>query len=80
MTVLKRNLRQEKTCITNDSAPVCRVARQAIGLPQRIGALQIPQHPSERLTMRQPVVRDGVVAGVLGATAVVAWFLGVDLI
>ena len=30
--------------------------------------------------MRQPVVRDGVVAGVLGATAVVAWFLGVDLI
>ncbi|CAN5766943.1 hypothetical protein BH11GEM1_BH11GEM1_09990 [soil metagenome] len=30
--------------------------------------------------MRHTIVRDGVVAGVLGATAVAGWFLGVDLI
>lgn len=30
--------------------------------------------------MRHSLVRDGVVAGVLGATAVAVWFLGVDLI
>ena len=30
--------------------------------------------------MRHKIVRDGVVAGVLGATAVALWFLGVDLI
>jgi hypothetical protein len=30
--------------------------------------------------MRHSIVRDGVVAGVLGATAVAVWFLGVDLI
>ena len=28
--------------------------------------------------MRNSIVRDGVVAGVLGATAVALWFLGVD--
>ena len=30
--------------------------------------------------MRHTIVRDGVVAGVLGATAVAVWFLGVDLV
>ncbi|MEP6989743.1 MAG: hypothetical protein ABJA80_02350 [bacterium] len=30
--------------------------------------------------MRHSIVRDGVVAGVLGATAVAVWFLGVDLV
>ena len=30
--------------------------------------------------MRHTIARDGVVAGVLGATAVAVWFLGVDLI
>jgi hypothetical protein len=30
--------------------------------------------------MRHSIVRDGVVAGVLGATAVALWFLGVDTI
>ena len=30
--------------------------------------------------MRHTIVRDGVVAGVLGATAVAVWFLGVDLL
>ena len=30
--------------------------------------------------MRHTLVRDGVVAGVLGATAVAIWFLGIDLI
>jgi hypothetical protein len=30
--------------------------------------------------MRHTIVRDGVIAGVLGATAVAVWFLGVDLI
>ena len=30
--------------------------------------------------MRHTIVRDGVVAGLLGATAVAAWFLGVDII
>ena len=30
--------------------------------------------------MRHKIVRDGVIAGVLGATAVAVWFLGVDLI
>ena len=30
--------------------------------------------------MRHRLVRDGVVAGVLGATAVAVWFLGVDLV
>ena len=30
--------------------------------------------------MRHTIVRDGVVAGVLGATAVAVWFLGVDVI
>jgi hypothetical protein len=30
--------------------------------------------------MRHSLVRDGIVAGVLGATAVAVWFLGVDLI
>ena len=30
--------------------------------------------------MRHTIVRDGIVAGVLGATAVAVWFLGVDLI
>ena len=29
--------------------------------------------------MRQTLVRDGIVAGMLGATAVAVWFLGVDL-
>lgn len=29
--------------------------------------------------MRHGIVRDGVVAGVLGATAVAVWFLGVDM-
>jgi hypothetical protein len=29
--------------------------------------------------MRQAIIRDGVIAGVLGATAVAIWFLGVDL-
>ena len=28
--------------------------------------------------MRHTIVRDGIVAGVLGATAVAIWFLGVD--
>ena len=28
--------------------------------------------------MRHTIVRDGVVAGVLGATAVAVWFLGLD--
>ena len=30
--------------------------------------------------MRHTIVRDGIVAGVLGATAVAVWFLGIDLI
>ena len=30
--------------------------------------------------MRHKIMRDGIVAGVLGATAVAVWFLGVDLI
>jgi hypothetical protein len=30
--------------------------------------------------MRHTVVRDGIVAGVLGATAVAVWFLGIDMI
>lgn len=30
--------------------------------------------------MRRSIVRDGVVAGILGATAVAIWFLGIDLI
>lgn len=30
--------------------------------------------------MRHTIVRDGIVAGVLGATAVAVWFLGLDLI
>ncbi len=30
--------------------------------------------------MRHSIVRDGVVAGVLGATAVAVWFLGVDVV
>jgi len=30
--------------------------------------------------MKHTVVRDGVVAGVLGATAVAIWFLGVDML
>ena len=29
--------------------------------------------------MRQTIVRDGIVAGMLGATAVAVWFLGIDL-
>ena len=30
--------------------------------------------------MRHSIVRDGIVAGVLGATAVAVWFLGVDVV
>ncbi|MES2178826.1 MAG: hypothetical protein V4550_13275 [Gemmatimonadota bacterium] len=30
--------------------------------------------------MRHQIVRDGIVAGILGATAVAVWFLGVDLV
>ena len=30
--------------------------------------------------MRHKIARDGIVAGVLGATAVAVWFLGVDLL
>ena len=30
--------------------------------------------------MRHSIVRDGIVAGVLGATAVAIWFLGVDMV
>ncbi|CAN5219399.1 hypothetical protein BH09GEM1_BH09GEM1_14830 [soil metagenome] len=30
--------------------------------------------------MRHSIVRDGIVAGVLGATAVAVWFLGVDMV
>ena len=30
--------------------------------------------------MRHSIVRDGIVAGALGATAVAVWFLGIDLI
>jgi hypothetical protein len=30
--------------------------------------------------MRHTIARDGIIAGVLGATAVAAWFLGVDTI
>ena len=30
--------------------------------------------------MKHTIERDGVVAGVLGATAVAVWFLGVDII
>src|SRR5258706_3947927 len=30
--------------------------------------------------MRRKIVRDGVIAGILGATAVAVWFLGVDVI
>src|SRR5258708_34327826 len=30
--------------------------------------------------MRHKIVRDGIIAGILGATAVAVWFLGVDLI
>lgn len=30
--------------------------------------------------MRHTIVRDGIIAGLLGATAVAVWFLGVDLI
>ena len=30
--------------------------------------------------MRHSIVRDGIVAGVLGATAVAVWFLGVDIL
>jgi hypothetical protein len=30
--------------------------------------------------MRHSLVRDGIVAGVLGATAVAVWFLGIDII
>ena len=30
--------------------------------------------------MRHTIVRDGIVAGVLGATAVAVWFLGLDMI
>ena len=30
--------------------------------------------------MKHTIVRDGVVAGVLGATAVAVWFLGVDML
>jgi hypothetical protein len=30
--------------------------------------------------MRHTIVRDGVVAGLLGATAVAVWFLGVDML
>jgi hypothetical protein len=30
--------------------------------------------------MRHTIVRDGIVAGLLGATAVAVWFLGLDLI
>ena len=30
--------------------------------------------------MRHSIVRDGIVAGLLGATAVAVWFLGIDLI
>lgn len=30
--------------------------------------------------MRHTIARDGIVAGVLGATAVAVWFLGVDII
>jgi len=29
--------------------------------------------------MRRSIIRDGVVAGILGATAVALWFLGIDL-
>ena len=30
--------------------------------------------------MRRQIIRDGVVAGILGATAVAVWFLGMDVI
>ncbi|MEO7457761.1 MAG: hypothetical protein ABIY52_16005 [Gemmatimonadaceae bacterium] len=30
--------------------------------------------------MRHSIVRDGIVAGILGATAVAVWFLGVDIL
>ena len=30
--------------------------------------------------MRHTIVRDGIVAGLLGATAVAIWFLGVDMV
>lgn len=30
--------------------------------------------------MRHSIVRDGIVAGVLGATAVAVWFLGIDML
>ena len=30
--------------------------------------------------MRHSIVRDGIVAGILGATAVALWFLGLDII
>src|SRR5260221_1341980 len=30
--------------------------------------------------MRRKIVRDGVIAGILGATAVAVWFVGVDVI
>jgi hypothetical protein len=30
--------------------------------------------------MRHTIVRDGIVAGILGATAVAVWFLGLDMI
>jgi hypothetical protein len=32
------------------------------------------------MDMRHTIVRDGIVAGILGATAVALWFLGVDMI
>jgi hypothetical protein len=34
----------------------------------------------EENRMRQTLVRDGIVAGMLGATAVAVWFLGIDII
>lgn len=30
--------------------------------------------------MRHKIMRDGIVAGVLGATAIAVWFLGVDVV